>query len=102
MNNAPKHYYVPWEGGQREGDRLDCLCIQGPHTRERAEEIAKDMRFAGLMASVIDCSETLSRKGPGYREMQEALLWIRDNCTGLPAVARALADKALAKAEVQQ
>lgn len=32
-------------------------------------------------------------------EMYEALVWIRDQCTGLPAVARAIAEKAVAKAE---
>lgn len=33
-------------------------------------------------------------------EMLETLTWIRDNCTGLPAVARALAEKAISKASV--
>ena len=32
-------------------------------------------------------------------DLFEALKWVRDNCTGLPAVARALAEKAIAKAE---
>lgn len=32
-------------------------------------------------------------------EMLDALKWVRDNCTGLPAVARAIAEKAITKAE---
>lgn len=32
-------------------------------------------------------------------ELLDALKWIRDECVGLPAVARALADKAISKAE---
>lgn len=32
-------------------------------------------------------------------DLLTTLTWIRDNCTGLPAVARALADQAIRKAE---
>lgn len=32
-------------------------------------------------------------------ELLDALLWVRDNCTGLPAVARAIAEKAISKAQ---
>lgn len=34
-------------------------------------------------------------------DLLDALKWIRDNCTGLPAVARALADQAIEKAEAR-
>jgi len=65
--NAPKHFYVPWEGYTRgnepEGKTPnDRLCLQGPHTRERAHEIAAELRAHGLLASVIDCSETFKQK----------------------------------------
>lgn len=62
-----KLYYVPWQGYQDgQSDRqsahdLDTLCLQGPHTLEKAHELATEMRGQGLRASVIDASSTLNR-----------------------------------------
>ena len=66
MSNNKKHYYVPWEGyaaGSQPDPRgdLDRLCLQGPHTQERAVQLAAEIRQAGFMASVIDCTATLSK-----------------------------------------
>lgn len=59
---GPKIYFVPWEGyssGSQPNHRddLDRLCLQGPHTLERATELSKEIRNAGFLASVIECSQ---------------------------------------------
>ncbi len=61
---SPKFYYVPWEGyaanNEPEGrGKLDRLCLQGPHTLEKAEALAAEIRNSGFLASVVDCSSTL-------------------------------------------
>lgn len=43
-----------------------------------------------------DANAALLAAGP---DLLAAAKWIRDNCPGLPAVARAIAEKAIAKAE---
>lgn len=73
-----KHYFVPWEGYAKnnqpdERGHLDRLCLQGPHTLERAEELAKEIRSNGFLASVIDCTETL-KYAHSARAMLKALL----------------------------
>lgn len=59
-----KYYFVPWEGyalGSQPEMRsdLDRLCLQGPHDLETAHRIAQEIRSAGCLASVIDCTESL-------------------------------------------
>ena len=51
-------------------------------------------------ARIVACVNACEGINPeAVPEMLEALRWIRDNCTGLPAVARALAARAITKAE---
>lgn len=75
---GPKHFYVPWQGysdgeaSRLSGHPLDTLCLQGPHDRETAHRIAREIRETGLYASVIDSSESLRWEEVGP-EMLEAL-----------------------------
>lgn len=54
-----KLFFVPW---QCSDESLDCLALQGPHTRAAAEKLANELRERGYMASVIDCSASLKAR----------------------------------------
>lgn len=83
----------PWNAGYSDGSGLECVVANNKIIADTApgcgccasDPNKEDFANAILMAAAPD--------------MLEVLTWIRDNCTGLPAVARALAEKAIAKAE---
>lgn len=75
-----KLYYVPWENASKDGNDLDRLSLQGPHSLEDAEEIASTIRSRGSLASVIDCSTTLE-----YAEHGRAMFRALENiCASAP------------------
>lgn len=52
-------YYVAWQGYTADdcinpNEPLDTLCLHGPHTKENAHKVAKEIRAEGKMATVIN------------------------------------------------
>lgn len=66
---------------------------QGEDTEDRGTIVAVDGKI-----TTRPINDDVDQK-EAFNTMLETLTWIRDNCTGLPAVARALADKAITKAQ---
>ena len=84
VTKYPKVFSINAEGGRQIAIMTehhgDCPMVP----MSQFERSGQDAADAALIAASPD--------------LLAALTWIRDNCTGLPAVARALADQAIEKA----
>lgn len=83
---------------------MSTKCTPGPWSHHG--DYVKANRGLGYIARMSDydrneqiANACLMAAAP---DLLDALIWVRDNCTGLPAVAHALADKAISKAKGEE
>ena len=95
LDYATRHVYLP---GSRGEEAMRAIQSGEPfHYSYGFRTVTIDRIGEDRIAACVRACEGINPEA--VPEMLEALRWIRDKCTGLPAVARALAEKAIAKAE---
>jgi hypothetical protein len=85
----------PWNLRLEHSPKVDRLII----FKDGGEKIAKVFNhgpFPTYPSALAQANAKLISAAP---DLLDALKYIRDECTGLPTIARALADKAISKAE---